>query len=942
MLYFVSISRGDGFLSALDVKQTLNLPKTDFSMKANLPQNEPKMLAHWEKIGLYQKILQARQNRPRFVLHDGPPYANGNIHLGHALNKILKDLVVKSRSMADFCAAYVPGWDCHGLPIEIKVDQELGKKKASMTQAQIRQACRKYAEKFVDIQKEEFKRLGIFGDWDHCYLTMSYQYEADITRALAEFVGRESVYRGLKPVLWCIHCLTALAEAEVEYEDHQSPSVYVKFPILGGLPIMARGSEEKPVFAVIWTTTPWTLPANLAIAVQPDFEYSLVDTEHELLLLATERIEPVMKETETEKWNVLVSVKGSALQGYKARHPWIQRDSPLLLAEHVTLDQGTGLVHIAPGHGQEDYDLGRKSGLEIYNPVDAEGRFANDVEYFRGEKVFDANPKIIELLKKNGLLLHTAHFTHSYPHCWRCHNPVIFRATPQWFIAMETNNLRQRALEEVQKIRWIPEWGEERISNMISNRPDWCISRQRVWGVPIVAFYCAGCDGILASKEVIEHVADIFEQEGADAWYARPELDLLPPDTRCATCGKSEFRKEFDILDVWFDSGSSHLAVLKDPNLLPWPADMYLEGNDQYRGWFQSSLLIGVGTRGASPYRSVVTHGMTLDIEGRAMSKSMGNVIAPQEIISESGAEILRLWVCSVDYREDARLTQEILARMREAYRKIRNTARFILGNLFDFEPDRHRVSLDSLLELDRWALARSFEISELAKAGYENYQFHVVYQQLYQFCVTDLSSLYLDILKDRLYTAAAGSRARRSAQTALFEILDSLGRLLAPVLPFTADEIWRHLHADTSGSGSVHTELFPDLSRFANNSLLARWELLFQLRQEVSKKLEDARQAKLIGTSLEAQLLLISGKNKFEYLRGFSSDLRYIFIVSEVALEESAGLPPDHFEVRVSPAAGEKCERCWNYTSDVGAQGEFPSLCGRCVAALRESGEER
>ncbi|HEY3128219.1 MAG TPA: isoleucine--tRNA ligase [Acidobacteriota bacterium] len=925
----------------MDVKQTLNLPKTDFSMKANLPQNEPKMLAHWEKIGLYQRILEAHRHQPRFVLHDGPPYANGNIHLGHALNKILKDLVVKCRTMAGLYAPYVPGWDCHGLPIEIKVDQELGKKKASMTQVQIRQACRAYAEKYVRIQKEEFKRLGIFGDWDQPYVTMSYRYEADITRALAEFVGCGNVYRGLKPVLWCVHCLTALAEAEVEYENHESPSIYVKFPITGGLPVPLPALEEKPLFAVIWTTTPWTLPANLAIAVHPDFEYSLVETNEELLLLAAERVEAVMKECGIESWDVLNSVKGSALQGYRTRHPWIDRDSPLILAEYVTLDQGTGLVHTAPGHGQEDYLSGVKYGLDIYNPVDKEGRFTDDIEFFHGQSVFDANSKIIELLKKRGVLLHSARLTHSYPHCWRCHNPVIFRATPQWFIAMETNTLRSRALHEVSKIKWIPEWGEERIASMISNRPDWCISRQRIWGVPIAAFYCSACNEILATKETILYVADIFESEGADAWYARSEAELIPPGTRCGRCGKTEFRKEFDILDVWFDSGSSHLAVLTDSDNLRWPADMYLEGNDQYRGWFQSSLLIGVGVRGSAPYRSVVTHGMTLDVEGRAMSKSQGNVIPPQDIIKESGAEILRLWVCSIDYREDARLSLEILSRSRDAYRKIRNTARFILGNLYDFNPEKHRVDPDSMLELDRWALAKTFEVSERAKAAYESCQFHIVYHLLHQFCVSDLSSLYLDILKDRLYTSAKGSRARRSAQTALFEILDCLCRLLAPILPFTADEIWQHLQAGKAQDQSVHTQLFRDMSDFSNNNALVQWEPLFGLREEVSKKLEEARQAKLIGTSLEAQLVLVCGKNRFDYLKSFSSDLRYIFIVSQVALEEPAGVEPDYFEARVLNAAGEKCERCWNYTSDVGADKRYPSICSRCVAALDEQERE-
>ncbi|MBI2821275.1 MAG: isoleucine--tRNA ligase [Acidobacteria bacterium] len=918
----------------MDLKQTLNLPKTDFPMKANLPANEPKMLERWERIGLYQKILEAHEGQTSFVLHDGPPYANGNIHLGHALNKILKDLVVKSRTMLEHRAAYLPGWDCHGLPIEIKVDQDLGKRKASMTQVQIRQACRRYAEKYVQIQKEEFKRLGIFGDWDRPYLTMSCRYEADITRALAEFVGRGSVYRGLKPVLWCTHCETALAEAEVEYEDQHSPSIFVKFPLLDGPP---PASPEGRTFAVIWTTTPWTLPANLAIAVHPDFDYSLVEAAGEFLWLAAGRIEAVMKECGITDWTVRKTVKGSEFQGHRARHPWIDRDSPFLAADYVSLDQGTGLVHTAPGHGEEDYLTGIKHGLEIYNPVDGRGRFSEEVEFFRGQQVHEADPNVIELLRQRGMLLHGETFTHAYPHCWRCHNPVIFRATPQWFIAMDTNDLRNRALDEVRKVQWIPEWGEERIANMISSRPDWCISRQRVWGVPIAAFYCASCGEVLARKEIIEHVADIFQREGADAWYARSAAELLPAGACCPHCGNSSFGKETDILDVWFDSGSSHLAVLGDGAGLPWPADMYLEGNDQYRGWFQSSLLIAVGTRNGAPYRSVVTHGMTLDAEGRAMSKSVGNVISPQEIIKESGAEILRLWVCSIDYREDARLSPEILDRLREAYRKIRNTARYILGNLYDFEYRRDRLPIDSLGELDRWALARTFEVSERAKAAFEKYHFHVVYHLLYQFCVSDLSSFYLDVLKDRLYTSATASTARRSAQTALHEILDCLCRLLAPILPFTADEIWLHLHAGNPVEFSVHTRSFRDMREFANNTLLVRWERLLEIREAVSKRLEEARQARQIGTALEAQLLLIGGKNQFEYLRGFAGDLRYIFIVSEVVLQESADLGPNDLEIRVEPAAGKKCERCWNYSTDVGLSAQVPSVCARCIAALEE-----
>ncbi|MBI4481269.1 MAG: isoleucine--tRNA ligase [Acidobacteria bacterium] len=920
----------------MSIKDTLNLPRTSFPMKANLPGTEPQILESWEGMGLYGKILEARKGRASFVLHDGPPYANGNIHLGHALNKILKDLVVKTRSMAGSHSPYVPGWDCHGLPIEIKVDQELGKKKAEMSIVQFRRSCRAYAQKYVDLQREEFKRLGVFGDWDRPYLTMSYQYEAAIARALGVFVEQGSVYRGLKPVHWCIHCRTALAEAEVEYEDHESPSIYVKFPVRSDLSELHPALGGRDVSVLIWTTTPWTLPANLAIAFGSEYEYSALEVDGRVYLVATELVQQTAEKCGFRSFQIIAKLPGARLEKYVARHPFIDRDSVLVLSPDVHLDQGTGCVHTAPGHGHEDYLVGQRYGLSIYCPVEDAGRFTGDVEHFAGQQVFEANPAIVELLNQRGMLLAYEKLKHSYPHCWRCHQPVIFRATAQWFISLEKNDLRRRALEEIRKVRWIPPWGEERISNMIANRPDWCISRQRAWGVPIPAFFCKGCRSPLVSKAVVDHVAQIFEREGADAWYERPTSDLIPAGTRCAGCGGTELEKEDDILDVWFDSGSSHYAVLGATSGLPWPSDVYLEGNDQYRGWFHSSLLIGLATHGRSPYREILTHGMTLDAEGRAMSKSLGNVIEPREVIKKDGAEILRLWVSSIDFTEDVRLSEEILSRLREAYRKIRNTCRFLQGNLYDFDPDLDRVPRERMLEIDRWAMARLHRVIKKVREAYQAYQFHVAYHVLYNLCTLDLSAVYLDILKDRLYTAAAASQERRSAQTALYDILLALVRLVAPILPFTAEELWRHLRA--SGKEiSVHLTEFPEYDPgWDDGALLERWERLFAIRAEVFKALESARQNKFVGNSLETRIFLECEPATLAFLKGYRQELRFVFIVSQVELIESADVKTDTgVRVRVEKAKGKKCERCWNYSDRVGESSEYPTLCERCVQVL-------
>ncbi len=920
----------------LDLKKTLNLPRTGFSMKANLPTTEPRILKEWEEMDLYARIRSARGGRPAFILHDGPPYANGHLHLGHAFNKILKDIIVKSKTMEGYDSPYLPGWDCHGLPIEIKV---VGKKRAGLDLLKIRSECRQYAQKYVEIQKKEFKRLGIFGDWDHPYLTMSNEYEAETARLLGKFIEKGSVYKGFKPVHWCISCETALAEAEVEYTSRVSPSVYVKFPVTEGISALNPEWAHGKAFILIWTTTPWTLPANLAICFHPEFDYSLVEVGDEIYVIATDLVESVATDCQFKAHRTLQTVKGKALKGLTVRHPWLERDSKSLLADHVTLDQGTGAVHTAPGHGQEDYLIGVQNGLGPYCPIDDSGKFTPEVEHFGGLQVFEANPRISQFMQKKGILLAERKIEHSYPHCWRCHNPVIFRATPQWFISMEHDDLRKRSLQQIQQVQWIPNWGRERISRMIAERPDWCISRQRIWGVPITVFYCKGCKEPLLSAEVVYRVADIFERESADAWYQRTPEELLGGDVRCQ-CGSSEFEKEYDILDVWFDSGVSHQVVLKEDADLRWPADVYLEGGDQYRGWFHSSLLVAVGVRGTAPYQTVICNGWTLDEEGRAMSKSLGNVISPLDVVKDNGAEMLRLWVASIDYTEDVRLGEEILSRLREAYRKLRNTSRFLLGNLYDFDASK-AVPKSQLTELDRWALARMAQVAKQVQEAYRHYEFHVVYRSLYNLCVIDLSSFYLDVLKDRLYTCAPESLPRRAAQTALFAIADASVRLLAPILPFTAEEVWRSLYPHGAPMASVHmVEFSRQIADYEDPALLDRWERFWGIQDKVRKSLEENRQKKQIGNSLEAKLTLRCGQKSLEYLKSFSDDLRSLFIVSEVALTPEAELSEDEVAVVVSRAAGRKCERCWTYSPWVGTCSDLPMICSRCYEALKEMGK--
>jgi isoleucyl-tRNA synthetase len=930
----------------LELKKTLNLPKTDFPMKASLPQNEPKQLAAWEESHLYERILEARHGKPLFILHDGPPYPTGTIHLGTGLNKTLKDLIVKCKSMAGHYAPYVPGWDCHGLPIETQVEKELGGK-GKVSPAEFRQRCRDYATRYVEQHKRDFKRLGVFGQWNDPYLTMSHQYEATIASAFLDFVEKGYVYRGRKPVYWCIHDNTALAEAEVEYEDHTSPSIWVTFKVVGG----GSGDAAKigsDVSAVIWTTTPWTLPHNRALAFHPDYQYAVVQTEKGKLLLAADRVAGLQVETGIKQAGVLATFRGRDFAGMKFQHPFLPIQVPGILADYVTLDQGSGIVHTAPGHGADDFISGQKYGLETYAPIDDNGVYLEGLPEYKGKDVFTANPIVVKLLGDRGALLGHADYKHSYPHCWRCHHPVIFRATEQWFVRMDQvahgaqQSLRVEALQEIHNVKWIPGWGEERIYEMIESRPDWCISRQRFWGVPIIVMTCEACGKQLSDLAALRNVVKWFEKEGADSWYTRSAEELLPPGTKCS-CGASKWRKENDILDVWFDSGSSHLAVLHGNE---WPADVYLEGPDQYRGWFHSSLLIAAGIRDKAPYRCVVTHGWTLDEQGRPMSKSLGNVVLPSEICEKWGADLLRLWVASQEYQADVKMSERVMTQLSEAYRKIRNTFRFALGNLNDFEPSRDALPNEQLDEMDRWMLERTADLAKRCREWYAAYEFHRVYHAIHDFCVVDLSAFYYDVLKDRLYTKAPNNKSRRSAQTAIWKITSALARLVAPILVFTSEEIWKHLPKAGGDPESVHMALFPDEAALAGTfkmPAIRMWDTLSQVRGEVLKALETARnEKKLINSGLEAKVLLNADLELKAKLKHYLPVLPALFIVSQVDFinagtgEFRSEVVPG-LEVTVQRADGKKCERCWNYSTHVGENARYPTICERCSEAIAE-----
>lgn len=927
----------------MDYKESLNLPHTDFPMKANLSRREPEILARWEGMELYRLLREQGKGRPRYILHDGPPYANGNIHLGTALNKILKDMIVKSRQMSGFDAVYVPGWDCHGLPIEHQVDRELGPRKASLTLVEIRRHCRAYAERFIEIQRNEFKRLGVLGEWENPYLTMAYDYEATIARELGRFFEAGSVIRSKKPIYWCASCRTALAEAEVEYHPHVSPSIYVKFPLTAKSRALFPEFGDRPAYVLIWTTTPWTIPANLAITLHPDFGYVAVAAAGEVWILAEGLVESCMSLFGVDQYQVLRQFRAADLRGLACHHPFLERESVLILGRHVTLEAGTGCVHTAPGHGREDYEMALEYGLEVYSPIDDDGRFTKEVPYFAGQFVFDANQAVNGKLREVGRLMREADIEHSYPHCWRCKKPVIFRATEQWFITMDQNGLRQKALDWIERVEWIPGWGKERIYSMIQNRPDWCISRQRSWGVPITVFTCSNCGRLLATPEVFRHVVALFEKEGADCWFDREAKALLPPGTVCPECRGDEFRKEMDILDVWFDSGVSYAAVLERRESLRSPADLYLEGSDQHRGWFHSSLLTAVGTRGTAPYRSVLTHGFVVDGQGYKMSKSLGNVIAPEEIIKQYGAEVLRLWVSAEDYRDDIRISPDILKRLSEAYRRIRNTCRFLLGNLGDFEPAGDALPFRELDELDRFALIQLQDLIKKVRQAYDRFEFHRVYHALHNYCVVDLSSFYLDILKDRLYASATRSTARRSAQTALYQILTALLKLMAPVLSFTAEEAWSHL--PHRSSATIHLESFPEIDAgLQDDDLNQRWQTILKIRSDVTRTLEGARQTKAIGHPLDAEVRLAFPEDLEQTFAGQEELFRSVFIVSKVTFvpasslaKATEGVELPGLKVEIALAPGHKCERCWVRSEQVGRFADHPTLCDRCQGVVAE-----
>ncbi len=933
----------------MDYRDTLNLPKTRFKMKANLTQKEPQYLKRWDREDLYHRLQKAAEGRPLFILHDGPPYANGNIHLGTAFNKVLKDIIIKSRFMAGFRAPYVPGWDCHGLPIEHNVDKELGEKKKEIPTLAKRGACRKYAEKWIKTQKAQFKRLGVLGDWDNPYLTMNFGYEASIAREFNKFLMSGSVVRSKKPVYWCSTCTTALAEAEVEYYDHTSPSIYVKFPVADDLSAVADEFKDRKVFALIWTTTPWTLPANMGVAFHPDFVYAAVEVGDEVWILAHELVERCFTEFAIDDYRVLTTFSARELEGKKCRHPFLDRDSLMVLADYVTTESGTGCVHTAPGHGADDYLTGLRYGLEVVSPLDDSGHFTEEAGRYSGRRIPMVNREINDDMAADGSLVRETAIEHSYPHCWRCKEPVIYRATEQWFISMDNNDLRKKALEAINQVTWTPSWGQQRIYGMVEARPDWCLSRQRSWGVPLTVLTCASCGEILKNAAVCKRIESMFEQEGADAWFKHEAEDFVPEGIVCS-CGSTEFVKETDILDVWFDSGTSHAAVLEAREELRSPADLYLEGSDQHRGWFQSSLLTSVGTRDRAPYRGVLTHGYVVDGQGKKMSKSVGNVVAPQEVIDKFGAEILRLWVSSEDYRDDVKVSDEILRHVSDAYRKMRNTLRFLLSNLNDFDPARDSVDPEQFSELDRWALSRFAALVRRVDRAYEEYEFHAIYHGLHNFCGTVVSSLYMDVLKDRLYCSAPDDPARRAAQTVIHRILDGLLRLMAPILSVTAAEAWEHLQGLDDKSPMEESIFFREFPRVddivEDPEFDRRWEQLLAIRSEITKILEHARRDKTIGLSLDAEVLLQVEGETAAFLEDKIDLLKELCIVSSlrvvddaaalagqgvVECEEVAGL-----KVAVRPAPGEKCERCWIIATTVGEDKEHPTLCSRCAAVVR------
>jgi isoleucyl-tRNA synthetase len=938
----------------MDYKKTLNLPNTGFPMKGNLAQREPETLKKWQEAKLYHKIRAHCQGRPLFVLHDGPPYANGEIHIGHAVNKVLKDIIVKAKTLDGFDAPYIPGWDCHGLPIELQVEKKVGKAGAKVSPAIFRKACREYAGKQVQIQKEAFVRLGVLGDWENPYLTMDFKFEADIVRSLGKISQNGHIHKGAKPVHWCTDCGSALAEAEVEYEDKHSPAIDVRFTVVDAADFMARcqhvDSHEGQglLSVVIWTTTPWTLPANQAVALNAELEYSVVQCEKdgkpERLLIAEALLKDAMLRYGYEQYQVIAYCPGAALEHQLLQHPFYDRQVPIILGDHVTVDAGTGAVHTAPGHGQDDYIVGQKYGLLVDNPVGNDGVFLPSTELFAGEHVFNANPKVIDVLEQNGKLLHHHALLHSYPHCWRHHTPIIFRATPQWFIAMNKNHLRETALAEVKKVEWIPDWGQARIESMIEGRPDWCISRQRTWGVPIALFVHKESGELHPrTAELIEQVALRIEEKGIDAWFELEAAELLGDEA-------ADYDKITDTLDVWFDSGVTHAAVLARRSEVHFPADLYLEGSDQHRGWFQSSLLASVAMNAVAPYKAVLTHGFTVDKNGEKMSKSKGNVIPPQSVMKNLGADVLRLWIAATDYRGEMRVSDEILERTSDGYRRLRNTARFLLSNLDDFDPAQNLVATADLLALDRWIVDRTYQLQEEVKTAYSTYQFQPIFQKVHHFCVIDLGGFYLDIVKDRQYTAQADSLARRSAQTAMYHVLEALTRWLAPILSYTAEEIWRFIPGERGESVFLET-WYQGLAELDADTALNRefWQTIMTVRNAVSKELEKSRAKGEIGASLTAEVQLFCSDNYLAELQRIEDELHFVFITSAASIQAEADAPDDAvttevtgIKLKVIASEKTKCVRCWHQRTDIGLHAEHPELCERCVANVAGSGEVR
>ena len=930
----------------MDYSKTLNLPQTDFPMRANLPEREPQMLQYWQDKKIYDKKQAAAAGRPKFVLHDGPPYANGNIHIGTALNKILKDIIVKYKSLQGFDSPYVPGWDTHGMPIEHAAIKILGLNRHELDPLDLRRECRQYALKCLDMQREDFKRLGVAGDWDHPYITLNAPYEGKQIEVFGEMAKQGYIYKGLKSVYWCPTCETALAEAEIEYAEKKSNTLYVKFPLVDDKGFLPSGIDRAKVFGVIWTTTPWTIPANVAIAVHPEFEYAWVANGDEVYLMATGLLESVQKATGIAELKILKTFKGTDADGMKFRHPFIERLSPVVLADYVTLEAGTGCVHTAPGHGQEDFETGMKYGLPIINPVDHAGKFTAEGGKYEGLSVDDANVPIIKDLAAIGALLGKGTIRHQYAHCWRCKNPIIYRSTEQWFASID--GFRAAALKAIEDVTWIPAWGEERIHNMIADRKDWCISRQRVWGVPIPIFYCDKCEEHIINDTTVKAVSELFTQEGSDSWWARSAAEILPAGFACPHCGHDQFHKETDTMDVWFDSGSSHAAVLTQRPELHWPAEMYLEGSDQHRGWFHSSLLTSVATRGTAPYLSVLTHGFVVDGEGRKMSKSVGNTIYPQEVIKQYGADVLRLWVASADYQADIRISNEILKQLSEVYRKIRNTFRYMLGNLYDFDPNTDCVAYENLQEIDQWALLRLEQVREKVTKAYDDYQFHSLYHTVHNFCTVDLSSIYFDILKDRIYASAPESLERRAAQTVLYELLHSVVVLVAPVLTFSSEEVWQHMKKRADMLESVQLAPWPTAHpEYLKGDIAVKWDALLVLRGEVTKALEIARRNKEIGNSLDADITVYAEGSSLELLQSVSAELPTYFIVSSVQLESGMDQAPAGsykseelpLAVSVVPSKAEKCDRCWIHAELTSFTTGEPGLCKRCAAVMVQTG---